>query len=90
MIKLVNVGFGNVVVADRIVAIVNPDSAPVKRLIQEGRDRKRIIDATQGRRTRAVIQTDSDHIILSAILPETIASRMGARDMFHRVEDREE
>lgn len=76
MIRLINIGFGNVVAADRIVAIVSPDSAPVKRLIQEGREQKRIVDATQGRRTRAVIQTDSNHLVLSAIQPETIASRV--------------
>ena len=64
------------IAADRIIAIVSPDSAPVKRMIQEARDRKRVIDATQGRRTRAVIQTDSDHVVLSAIQPETIAGRV--------------
>ena len=68
------------IAADRIIAIVSPDSAPVKRMIQEARDRKRVIDATQGRRTRAVIQTDSDHVVLSAIQPETIAGRVGMRD----------
>lgn len=81
MIRLINIGFGNVVAADRIVAIVSPDSAPVKRLIQEGRDQKRIVDATQGRRTRAVIQTDSNHLVLSAIQPETIASRVAQLDL---------
>ena len=80
MIRLINIGFGNMVAADRIVAIVSPDSAPVKRLIQEGRERKRVVDATQGRRTRAVIQTDSDHIVLSAIQPETVAGRLGGRE----------
>ena len=60
MLRLINIGFGNMIAADRIIAIVSPDSAPVKRMIQEARDRKRVIDATQGRRTRAVIQTDSD------------------------------
>ena len=68
------------IAADRIIAIVSPDSAPVKRMIQEARDLKRVIDATQGRRTRAVIQTDSDHVVLSAIQPETIAGRVGMRD----------
>lgn len=75
MIRLINIGFGNMIAADRIIAIVSPDSAPVKRLIQEARDRKTVIDATQGRRTRAVIQMDSDHLVLSAIQPETIAGR---------------
>ena len=80
MLRLINIGFGNMIAADRIIAIVSPDSAPVKRMIQEARDRKRVIDATQGRRTRAVIQTDSDHVVLSAIQPETIAGRVGQRD----------
>ena len=75
MIRLINIGFGNMIAADRIIAIVSPDRAPVKRLIQEARDRKTVIDATQGRRTRAVIQMDSDHLVLSAIQPETIAGR---------------
>ena len=89
MLRLINVGFGNLIAADRIIAIVSPDSAPVKRLVQEGRERKRVIDATQGRRTRAVIQTDSDHIILSAIQPETIAGRLGGKEPIIRDEDRE-
>lgn len=89
MIRLINIGFGNMIAADRIVAIVSPDSAPVKRLIQEARERKRIIDATQGRRTRAVIQTDSDHLVLSAIQPETIAGRVSARETAGRDEERE-
>ena len=89
MLRLINVGFGNLIAADRVIAIVSPDSAPVKRLVQEGRERKRVIDATQGRRTRAVIQTDSDHIILSAIQPETIAGRLGAREPIARDEERE-
>ena len=83
MLRLINIGFGNMVAAERIVAIVSPDSAPVKRMVQEAREQKRVIDATQGRRTRAVIQTDSDHVVLSAIQPETIAGRAsasGARD----------
>ena len=80
MLRLINIGFGNMIAADRIIAIVSPDSAPVKRMIQEARDLKRVIDATQGRRTRAVIQTDSDHVVLSAIPPETIAGRVGMRD----------
>ena len=86
-IKMINIGFGNMIAADRIIAIVSPDSAPVKRMIQEARDRKRGIDATQGRRTRAVIQTDSDHAVLSAIQPETIAGRVGQLDAAIRDED---
>lgn len=89
MIRLINIGFGNMIAADRIIAIVSPDSAPVKRMIQEARDRKRVIDATQGRRTRAVIQTDSDHVVLSAIQPETIAGRVGQRDAVIRDEEKE-
>lgn len=76
-IKLVNIGFGNIVSANRIIAIVSPESAPIKRIIQEARDRGMLIDATYGRRTRAVIITDSDHIILSAVQPETVAHRLG-------------
>ena len=75
--KLINIGFGNMLAATRIVAIVSPDSAPVKRLVQEAREQRRIIDATQGRRTRAVIVTDSDHVVLSAIAAEKLAQRLG-------------
>ncbi len=79
--KLINIGFGNMVAAERIVAIVSPDSAPVKRLVQEAREQKRVVDATQGRRTRAVILTDSDHVVLSAIQPETVSGRVNSRDI---------
>lgn len=89
MIRLINVGFGNMIAAERIVAIVSPDSAPVKRLIQEARERKTVIDATQGRRTRAVIQMDSDHLVLSAIQPETIAGRVITREPLTKDIDRE-
>ncbi len=75
-LKLINVGFGNVVVANRIVAIVSPGSAPIKRMKEAAREKGKLIDATCGRRTRAVIITDSDHIILSAIQPETVANRV--------------
>lgn len=75
-IKLVNIGFGNIVNANRIVAVVGPDSAPIKRLIQDARDRDELVDATYGRRTRAVIVTDSNCIILSAVQPETVANRL--------------
>ena len=75
--NLINIGFGNVVAAARVVAIVNPESSPIKRLIQDARDKSAVIDATQGRRTRAVIITDSGHILLSSIQPETIAGRIG-------------
>ena len=72
----INIGFGNIVPSARIVAMVGNDSAPIKRLIQEARERGNLVDATQGRRTRTVIITDSGHVILSAILPDTIAARM--------------
>lgn len=74
--KLINIGFGNIVSANRLVAIVSPDSAPIKRIIQDARDRGMLIDASYGRRTRAVIITDSDHIILSATQPSTVARRL--------------
>lgn len=74
--RLINVGFGNIVAAGRIIAVVSPESAPIKRLIQEARDRSMLIDATWGRRTRAVIVIDSDHVVLSAVQPETIGHRM--------------
>ena len=74
--KLLNIGFGNFVVADRIIAIVNPNSAPMKRLKEEAKETKRLIDATQGRKTRSIIITDSNHVILSAIQAETVAQRL--------------
>lgn len=78
-INLINIGFGNIVSANRIIAIVSPESAPIKRMIQEARDNGALIDATYGRRTRAVIITDSDHIILSAVQPETVAQRVNSK-----------
>lgn len=74
-IKLINIGFGNIVCANRVVAIVSPESAPIKRIISDARERGQLVDATYGRRTRAVIVTDVGHIILSAIQPETVANR---------------
>ena len=74
--KLINIGFGNIVSAERIVSIVSPESAPIKRLVQEAKDAKTAIDATYGRRTRAVIIMDSGHVILSAVQPETVAGRV--------------
>jgi len=74
-IRLINIGFGNIVSANRVIAIVSPESAPIKRIITDARDRSQLIDATYGRRTRAVIITDSGHVILSAIQPETVANR---------------
>lgn len=78
-IKLINIGFGNIVSANRIVAIVSPESAPIKRIIQDAREKGVLVDATYGRRTRAVIITDSDHIILSAVQPETVAHRLSSK-----------
>lgn len=74
--QLVNIGFGNIVSANRIIAIVSPESAPIKRMVQEAKDKVTAIDATYGRRTRAVVITDSDHLILSALQPETVAARL--------------
>ena len=74
--KLINIGFGNMVAANRIIAIVSPESAPIKRIIREGEDRGLLINATYGRRTRAVIITDSGHVVLSSVQPETVASRL--------------
>ena len=77
-VRLVNVGFGNVVAAGRIIAIVAPDSAPAKRVVQEARERSRLIDASHGRRTRAGVVMDSMHVVLSALQPETLAGRVAA------------
>ena len=79
--KLINVGFGNMVSSERMVAMVKPESAPVKRMVQEARENSMLIDATYGRRTRTVIIMDSDHIILSSLQPETIGSRFNGREM---------
>ena len=88
--KFINVGFGNMVAADRVVALVSPDSAPVKRLIVDARESGRVIDVTCGRRTRAVIVTDSDHVILSATQPETISNRLADDVVEDYAEDSEE
>ena len=74
--KLINIGFGNLVSAERLLTVVSPDSAPVKRLVQEAKERAMLIDASFGRKTRAVLVMDTDHVILSAIAPETIARRL--------------
>ena len=76
----INIGFGNVINDDKIITIVSPDSAPVKRLLQNARDNNTVIDATQGRRTRAIIMTDAGYLVLSALLPETIAGRTKMRN----------
>ena len=78
-IKLVNIGFGNIVAANRIISIISPESAPIKRIIQEARDKGMLVDATYGRRTRAVVVVDSGHIMLSAVQPETVANRLVAQ-----------
>ena len=89
-IKLINIGFGNIVSANRVISIVSPESAPIKRIIQEAREAGTLIDATYGRRTRSVIVADSGHVILSAVQPETIASRItGKEDVDVRVKDGE-
>ena len=74
--KLISIGFGNMIAADRLIAIVGPESAPIKRIVQDAKDRGTLIDATYGRRTRAVLVMDSDHVILSSVQPETVAGRM--------------
>lgn len=77
---LLNIGYGNLVIASRVVAVVSPQSSPMRRLREEASSRGKLVDATEGRRTRSIIVTDSDHVILSAINPETIASRLYAED----------
>lgn len=79
-IKLIHIGFGNIISANRMISIVSPESAPIKRMIQDARDRGMLIDATYGRRTRAVVIMDSDHVILSAVQPETVAQRLSVKE----------
>ena len=88
--KLMNIGFGNMVSASRLVAIVSPESAPIKRIMQDAKEQGTLIDATYGRRTRAVILTDSDHVILSALQPETVANRFNDREDEESAEELEE
>lgn len=78
--KLINIGFGNIVPAEKVIAIISPESAPIKRVMHEADQKGKLINATYGRRTRAVIITSSDHIILSALQPETISNRLGQED----------
>jgi len=78
--QLINIGFGNIVSASRIISIVSPESAPIKRIVQEAKDKGTAIDATYGRRTRAVLIMDSGHVILSAVQPETVAGRLEKED----------
>ncbi len=92
-IKLINIGFGNFVSGNRVIAIVSPESAPIKRLIQEARDGNRLVDATYGRRTRAVLIMDNDHIVLSAVQPETVSNRVNdtaSEDLKQKVKETEE
>lgn len=79
-LQLINIGFGNVVSANRIIAIVAPESAPIKRIVQVARKNEQLVDATYGRRTRAVLITDSSHVILSAVQPETVGQRVMSQD----------
>lgn len=88
--KLINIGFGNIISANRLVAIVSPESAPIKRVIQDARDRGMLIDATYGRRTRAVVIMDSDHIILSAVQPSTVAHRLDENAPVYEQDDAED
>ncbi len=88
--KLVNIGFGNMVSANRMIAIISPESAPIKRIIQDARERGNLIDATHGRRTRAVIVTDSDHIILTYLQTETLANRIAEENSIDDVEEEDE
>lgn len=87
--KLINIGFGNMVSAGRLIAIVSPESAPIKRMVQEARDRGTLIDATYGRRTRSVLIMDNDHLVLSALQPDTVASRLESREAPEAEEDEE-
>ena len=87
--ELVNIGFGNLIAAGRLIAVVSPDSAPIKRMVQEARDRGTLIDATYGRRTRSVLIMDNDHLVLSALQPDTVASRLESREAPEAEEDEE-
>ncbi|MBQ3089195.1 MAG: DUF370 domain-containing protein [Oscillospiraceae bacterium] len=84
---MLNIGYGNMVSAKRIIAVVSPDSAPIKRMVQEARERGMLIDASFGRRTRSVLIADSDHVILSALPPETISGRLEGKEPFVKEEE---
>lgn len=88
--KLINIGFGNLISAGRLIAIVSPDSAPIKRMVQEARECGVLIDASFGRRTRAVLVMDNDHLVLSALQPETVANRIAGQDTAAEEEEEEE
>ena len=85
--RFINIGYGNMVAADRIVSIVSPDSAPIKRMVQESRERGMLIDATYGRKTASIFIMDSDHVILSALQPETVANRISDENVPDTEED---
>ncbi|MGN0344527.1 MAG: DUF370 domain-containing protein [Lachnospiraceae bacterium] len=87
MSNFMNIGFGNIVNADKIIAMITPDSAPAKRMVQKAKEESRLIDATQGRRTRAVIFTENDRVILSALLPDTLSGRMKKTDVMGTEEE---
>ncbi|MBQ1251072.1 MAG: DUF370 domain-containing protein [Clostridia bacterium] len=87
--KLINIGFGNMVAANRIIAIVSPESAPIKRVVQKAKEKDMLIDATYGRRSRAVLIVDSEHVILSPLQPETVANRIRYEDEDSEDEDDE-
>lgn len=88
--KLLNIGYGNMVSAQRVIAVVSPDSAPVKRMVQEARDAGRIIDATLGRRTKAVLVMDSSHVVLASIQPSAVAGRLTGREVSEEEDGGEE
>ncbi len=88
--KLINIGFGNMVNAGRVVAVVSPESAPIKRMIQDCKEKGRLIDATHGRRTRAVIITDSEHVVLSYLQSETVANRLLSENDTYQADEEEE
>ncbi|WP_328587637.1 DUF370 domain-containing protein [Anaerosacchariphilus polymeriproducens] len=89
MTKLMNIGFGNMINTDKIITIINSDSSPAKRMVQKAKEEERIIDATQGRRTRAVLLTDSNHIVLSALQPDTLAGRFNSKESVLEVKGEE-
>ena len=88
--KFINIGYGNMIAVERIIAIASPESAPIKRLIQDSKDAGRVIDVTCGRKTRAVVITDSDHVILSMLQAETIANRLDSDDTLDETDDEDE
>lgn len=90
MAKLINIGYGNVVNSDKIVSVISPDSAPIRRLVQNSKDKGWAVDATQGRKTKSIIITDSNYIILSALMPDTIAGRFASNDSDGKDEANEE